>query len=568
VNDLQLYLSALFEGLSGYVYCPIRPKGTNKWIQRFFKWPQERESLEFWIQKTSEDSDVYVAPCIFKAQEATKENALGAKVCWIEYDGDKPIDLGSLPTPAMRIQTSSQTHEHIYWRIPPTVAEEVEILNRRLTYALDADVSGFDSVQVLRPPMTSNFKRSMVRQVKLLYSANDLTLFVDPSVFDGLQEMPKIPFAPPVESLPDIASAYSRVDLSVAAWNLIRTPKTEPPNRSVYLMQVGYELAKCKLTREEIIAILLHLDNTKVRKFAERHDQLDNLNRISTLALDKYGQTSTIPTFNIKEIMEMADDYHTWWGPYLPHKNSLLFLGDPGIGKTQFSLNAAFKFGLGQNFLGTPTAQAKVLFLSLEMSAMDLQYFLNMQIHDYKPSERLTLMEQVIFGAEAEYWTAVEIEKLIEFHQPNIVMIDSLSSLTDEELTEKAAKEIINWDKYLRMKYELSTWIIHHKRKVMQGSRTSNHLSDAYGSMQLVRLASTVMTMHSQKSQLRIAINKVRFGKDVPIKLNRNEHLNYTNIEAITVVDEGRATFDRSIPRTTRPIETGLGTIEIDFPGH
>lgn len=525
-----MFLSTLYEGTSGYVYAPARSK--NEWKYRFFRWPVEREALESWILTEARDSDVYIGPALYKEKRATKENVIGARVCWVEFDGVSRIDLKNLPRPSMVVQTSVEHHQHIYWKVHGVKSDVLEDINKRLTYHLDADTSGWDCTQILRPPMTFNHKRGKQLQVKLVHKPSDETHYHELKAFDGLASLPDVQYFENPGDLPSPVDVFTtNGQMSWTVWELIRQPRSDIGHRSEYLMQLGYELAKCRLRHEEIISILQMMDE-KIGKFAYRSDQLTQLSRIASLAIAKYGGATTLQLYSHLEIMNLPTKFESYWANFLPHKNAFMITGSQGIGKSHFSMNAAAYFSLGKSFLGFSTGEAKVLFLSMEMNKEDLQYFLNLQMQPYKPLEHLKISENLKFMGEGCPVDLLDIEALIEMFEPNIVMFDSLSSMVDEELNEKTAKALTKWDQSLRNKYGIVTWWIHHNRKAQQGTRESHKLADVLGSSQLTRLSATVMTMYETSNKsLRMDIPKLRFGKANHFGLVKDEHLNFRRPE-------------------------------------
>lgn len=186
MSDLRKFLNFLFSGQKGYIYVPIKHK-TGAWEQKFYRWPDEKFDLEAWIESSKTESDVYIAPALFSEKSSAKDKVIGAQVVWVEFDGQKDIDTSSCPNPSMVIRTSLPTHKHVYWKIPWANAATIESLTRRLTYSLDADTSGWDCNQVLRPPGTINHKRSQPTKLE------ELNAYVyRPDEFDLLQEPPPL----------------------------------------------------------------------------------------------------------------------------------------------------------------------------------------------------------------------------------------------------------------------------------------------------------------------------------------------------------------------------------------
>ena len=138
----------------GYAYSPTKNQ-YGEWETHFFKWPQKRQELILHVLSNSMDFDVYLSPSLFKAPSAKQQAWKGTHYVWIEFDGNVPEELPKgIPEPSIRVQSSEQKHEHWYWRLKDfnTDGSSIAGLCKSLTYTLDADKSGWDYNQVLRPP--------------------------------------------------------------------------------------------------------------------------------------------------------------------------------------------------------------------------------------------------------------------------------------------------------------------------------------------------------------------------------------------------------------------------------
>lgn len=85
-----------------------------------------------------------------------KESAAPVNALWADYDEPRLPD--GMPEPSAVVRTSPRGH-HLYWRLarplsPPTA----EALNRRLSYAIGADRSGWPLTKLGRAPGTANHK--------------------------------------------------------------------------------------------------------------------------------------------------------------------------------------------------------------------------------------------------------------------------------------------------------------------------------------------------------------------------------------------------------------------------
>lgn len=118
--------------------------------------------------------DVYFCPTTFKERHRRTENANHGR--WLFADLDEaPID--NLPLrPTLLWRTSRDRHQALWLLDQAVEPEELQDINRRLTFAIGAtlrgiggaDASGWDLTQLLRVPGTKNFKRDDPEEVVLL----------------------------------------------------------------------------------------------------------------------------------------------------------------------------------------------------------------------------------------------------------------------------------------------------------------------------------------------------------------------------------------------------------------
>jgi len=135
----------------GYIYIalkdPTLPKDDPRfWQRKFFEWPAEEVPVIQTVLASRSSHDVYFAPSIFRERSSKKEHVLGSFCYWVEFDGTVQAEFTDLPNPNMIVQTSTETHQHIYWCVDQLIGvEQIEAVNRALTYQLKADASGWDA---------------------------------------------------------------------------------------------------------------------------------------------------------------------------------------------------------------------------------------------------------------------------------------------------------------------------------------------------------------------------------------------------------------------------------------
>lgn len=555
-SEIADFLTAIYGTVKGYAYIATKtPVDRNKsvkdtqWSQEFFAWPREKDKVAKYIQDKTRTREVYFSPALFTEPSALKENVLGSNAFWCEFDGRVPSDLKGIPEPSIRVQSSKRGHEHWYWLTASTNSpEKLEEVNRSITYALGADASGWDAGQVLRPIGTRNHKREAA--VTLLGYSDGLYRAED---FEDLPEPPPVEEVPELDSIPPIEDVIPKYIFNEEVWALFK--EGNPEDRSDGLMALGYYLAELQLPNDEMFAMLLNADE-RWGKFSGRSDQHKRLmeivvrSRIKYPLIDSVFQQEGMESIGFKSVIEAKVNVEWIWEGFLHRRGYMLITGPSGVGKTQFSLNAASRMVLGQGFLHrkTHSQNEKIAFFSMEMGIIELQQFLNLQAQGFTEEELNILEERLRFFPLGEpiYMTQERekerIEKIIEDEGFTGVIFDSLGSATDGSLSsEENTKNLMDWNDKLRKKFDIFTWYIHHHRKPNGDNKKPNKLGDVYGSQYITARATTVIALWGAlKGEVEILPLKTRLtAKPEPFKAFRDKHLHFhPKIGSITITED------------------------------
>jgi hypothetical protein len=162
------FFELLFEDRKGYLCLAttekISPRASFR--QRFFEWPTDWREIEDYVLKNEPERNVYFCVSLLKKQERKKEHCVMNNILWADLDTVHPETLGDF-IPPISVQTSTDRWQ-AYWRmsttVPPLQAEEY---SRRLAYHTGSDTSGWDLVQLLRVPLTYNFKHEPAQLITL-----------------------------------------------------------------------------------------------------------------------------------------------------------------------------------------------------------------------------------------------------------------------------------------------------------------------------------------------------------------------------------------------------------------
>lgn len=507
----------MYGGLEGYVYSPVKDisigvKEEGHWTQNFFKWPEQRDALINHILISAKSFDVYVSPALFVRPDSHKENIKYSQVLWVELDEKLPTEEEvSVPKPNYRIQTSSEQHQHWYWKLdtPIQSVTDIEVFTRSLTYCIPgADSSGWDANQVLRIPGTHNYKRGT--PVNFLESVS--------SSSPDFSNLPKPPANIPdidLSKVPDVTEVVLKYAWKREAYKHYLTLIPPMEQRSTFLVRLAYYCAEMRMSDSEIFSILYNADE-RWGKFKDRRDRIQRLTEIISRVRVKYPNQSdsdnSIQIIGLHSLLKSKREIRWKIPGLLESKGSLLVTGPNGVGKTQFSLNMALGLCLGQSILNFSIAEtSKIIFVSLEMGWEQLKSILA-AITSHLPVELLeTLEEQLLLlplGEAISLNTNEKhqqaIEKAIETHRPDGLMIDSLGTAISGDLGSHASVQpYLDWNDRVRNHYDIFSWVIHHHRKQSGKDtiRKPTTVDDVYGDTYITGRASTVYCLWPTKDE-------------------------------------------------------------------
>lgn len=505
-KGLEDFYTFLWEGLEGYAYLFTKEivDGEPKFKRHFFKWPERQADVVQFTVLNRAKREVYCAPAIFITDEnAEKTNVKAANVAWADFD-EKPPTSYNAPSPTCRIASGGEHHEHWYWRLEaPANGAQLDLINEALAYALGADHGTWNCNRVLRPPETFNHKRK--RQVTLI-DKQDVKLNL--SLFASVPKPPPTTDSEAPQYIPPFQTVYGKYAWTKQAMDLLAI--AEPADRSDALMTLGYCCAEMGLTPAEIYSVILFADD-RWGKFKGRTDRARRIQEIVTIAIKKYPEKAKAKTkpvelvdwkpYGFMSLLRTEIKLEWVWDGFLQRNGYYLLTGPSGVGKTQFSLDAAGHMALGKPFLGKKMEQAKVGFISLEMPIPDLKYFLTQLQYAFAPKEHEVMEEQLKFFpiGEAVDMSDDEIrdvmDQLVGDLKLDVVMIDSLSAATTANLNDDSVRSFFDWMDSFRQRHKVATWVIHHHRKSSGDNRKPKKLDDVYGNGVIVRRATTVACM-------------------------------------------------------------------------
>ena len=588
-DELGEFFDQIWQDTEGFVYLPV--KGVNQFRKFMFPWPAKREQVIEFVLKwsASETEEIFYSPAIFKSRKPLQKEVLGSWVAWVDFDGNFPehwpTDIA--PVPSLEIQSSTSVKRHAYWALEEfTAPKQVEEINRALAHALDADMSGWDANQFLRPPHSVNRKYSKPIVAKIV--KNRLDRIYPLSEFDHLpRPKDEIREAVQMGNLPDIEEVLAKAEWDDELLELFQTTAEEMQHqsrdRSGALQRLAYEGAEHGWTDEQIMAVLLDTDGRwgkyTNRPAATREKILvDLINRarakvgyntkseLSGLAKALVGvkdvEEGEAPKdkvlFSVKDLAEMPGVEDWIVDDLIVPRGLGLFTGRPGVGKTQLAFQLAADLACGRGrFLqqDTPAEPVKVLFLSLEMNMYQLGHIAKPLFERYPDLKQKNLpiyAKGEMLPLDEESGQAY-FEAMVSKLQPNVVIIDSLSHMARAELTsDTEMKTAFEFLQRARNQYDFALLIIHHHRKKAndaQSKKRPNDLSDVYGSFYITAAVDFVLDLEERAEDLEdgtitLSMLKNRYARiPEPIKVIRNDKLHFdvqtSSVSFVNKLEEG-----------------------------
>lgn len=552
-TEVADFLDQLYEGQKGYVYSPTKNPSSGYWQEYYFKWPNQKAALVTHILSSTDRADVYITPSILKAPNNKSSAWRGTNYVWVEFDGNAPLELpAGVPKPTVRIQSSTKGHEHWYWRLTEFNSDKavVEGLTKSLTYTLDADRSGWDAVQVLRPPGTLHHDSG--RRTRILKADSSTVSLTD---FKDLVIPPEPAVQGLIDDIPSVDEAIAKYKWDSDDWALFQQPKLEVGTRSSALTRIGFACIEMGMSNEETYSVLYNADE-RWGKFKDRppKDRAKRLIGIINYCRGKKELQAELALTEREAFVSLGDFLNTeikikWiYKDFLAEQGLGIISSAPGVGKTTFSLRMGMAAVLGRDFLRWSfgaSAGKKIGFLSLEMSGEEIKSFMVNMLSTYTEPERDLLKKNFTLlplGYSLMLYEKNNQQMLldaIDQHEIDILIVDSLKAATG--LKEQKTDDFFNWvNKSVRHERKCAVWIIHHNRKPTQeGPKKPQGLEDLYGDMFIGAHPSTVVALWKknlhQREVLPLKIRMARETEGFVTRLTDNQDF---------IVEEGEELSD------------------------
>lgn len=162
-------LDVVWGDQEGYVCISTldRLHSKGSWEDHIFEWPTKRKAVSRCVDEYLDTHEIYWAPMVFSGPRRDEKLATPNAFLWADLDPVPPSRC--LIKPSIAWESSPGRYQCIWLLDEPIDRKDHDELNKRMTYAVGADKSGWDITQVLRLPGTTNHKYVEKPPVKLMY---------------------------------------------------------------------------------------------------------------------------------------------------------------------------------------------------------------------------------------------------------------------------------------------------------------------------------------------------------------------------------------------------------------
>lgn len=486
-------------------------RGNGAWRDRAYYYPMTPDQ-EKDFEKSYPDTryDIYFCPLPFLNSFGRQEQGvIRTSMLWADLDKAYPPDHLQ---PSLLWESSPGRFQALWFLTKELKPEEAAELNKRLTYSLDADKSGWDLTQVLRVPGTRNLKYDDSPRVELRVRAlskkySPMKLFDQlPEVKMDLKERVDVDF----KNLPDVGPLLKKIrsKLPRKAYKLLTQAHTPAKGkRSEILWYLENELLAAGLTPAQIIAVV------KVsvwNKHKGRHDELERLQVEMEKILGKKAAKKAKKELRGKEADEDVGEedeeeprrsvtlrpfqetmsslrsdpgwlVEGWW----TRSSYGIVAGEPKCFKSTLTLELAVSVASGAPFLGKFLVHEKgrVLIIQNEnaawiqkdrftkiLNARGLIGEVDKIVEDvvevkWPPNLPITSIDQEGITLDDSRDKEI-IELAIQQVKPILVIFDPLYLMIASDLNSaQEMQPVLQWLLSLNTKYGCAIMAVHHKRK-------------------------------------------------------------------------------------------------------
>ena len=505
-----MIIQSLWAKQPGKFFCISTKSESGKWKDNFFARDELGQVRQF--LKDNAERDIYFCPHGFNRRARQKEEAVAPSMCWADLDFADPRKIKPKPTIAFE---SSPGRFVGLWLTDEPIPES---LNRRLTYAVEADHGGWDFTQVLRFPGTLNYKYDNRPRVRVMWDDGP-TYTV--KKLDKLLPKEEVEEGEATdESAADVYERYNRV---IPPWcrRELMSGKAQPGKRSEMLWKIEHALLDAGLTKEETLVLV---KASPWNKFAGRHNEDAQLRRELDKVMGEHfakfkptaltgkeklqeqrAEKKNLKRDEIKEgrrflginMDEVEEEELDWlWYPYLASGELTILEGDPGLGKSYMAQMIAGAIVDGRSLpcakpQGRKPVKGKVAYFDMENSAGTVT---KRRLVDNEV-KNLTwyYQEETPFSIDDED-ALDEIYEALDELKPTLVVFDTLNTYIGKADTHKSAEvqQAFSHFRQIAKDFNCAVLVLRHLTKSKGGDKA---IYRGQGSIAFTGLARVVMTV-------------------------------------------------------------------------
>lgn len=432
-----------------------------------------------------------------------KDYAVDPCILYADLDECDPKTLDIKPTIAIE---SSPGRYVGYWVTDEPVSES---LNRRLTYHIKADVSGWDRSQVLRVPGTTNHKYKSKPKVKILWA--DGPRYERRRLEKLVPEVTNDKGKPTGGDAQEIYEKYEK-HLSRRLRKELINPQVKQGKRSEVLWWMIQELAEAGVTKEEIFIILW--DN-EWNKHADRRGGERQLEREIDKAVGQHiggskkrkKKKTQGDYFKMVSMDTVEAESPQWVVPGMIPRGAITMIdGDPGVGKSYFLQWVCIHLCGGKHLPWDNThkrlRKLKIAYFDTE-NAMGVVTRSRLEDNGMTAFENYYQIEEPFAIDDEEAVEAIE-EQLIKKHGIDVIIIDPITAYlgaTDTNNAKEVKAAFMRINK-LAMDHNVAIIIVRHLNK----NRSAGALNAGSGSVAFGGTVRMLMTIGWHKTEPNVRV--------------------------------------------------------------
>ena len=517
--DRQLrILKAIWRRADGYVFLPYIEKRFARTAERKFHWregpafhlPHDFEKIETHLLKHRED-DLYFTPMVFSGPKRISEWAATGNRLWADLDEANPESIHEELKPTLAWETSPGRFAAVWFMAssrPETTERGGE--NHRLSIAVGADPSGWDTTQLLRVPGSANNKPGYPEGIRgrLVWRRPGR------QTWDEVDALPEIPEADVVggdliteqllESI-DPYGAYAKVKhkLRGVIRQYLRLKDDSGLDRSEIAWQIERELADAGCTLLEMVAIIRP---TPWNKFEGRSDELKRLTLEcgKALALKKPKETAALdqdtevkhrltPFWRNEEYLN-APEPEWLYESFIPKGGCGFISGIPKSMKTWLAMDLAISSALGSDYLGYKSEQPiNVLYVQREdpttmvrarhhviATTKHPKYALDRPLSELEPYPGALYVETTLGVQLNDEGWQTWLSDVIQESKLSLVIVDTLTRAApgvDLDSASSVTADLLNPIKEIARQENCAFVFVHHNTKAQANGRAAQNMA-------------------------------------------------------------------------------------------